>query len=136
MDYLKRRSKGLQSHPSLNMLPLGFGCKSVRERKAETAFQAVVEPILPMPANQICKARPPERAYSQVTDENPSQREYPDVGLLSSTPCHRRRHLVQYEMRRPFQTKSGSSQHEMRIASRFPVETIYGTHKDCCCRLY
>lgn len=57
-------SKGLQSHSSLNMLPLGLGCKSVRGDKSGTAFQEAVRPILPMPENQICKASPPERAYS------------------------------------------------------------------------
>lgn len=63
-------STGLRLLPSLNMLTFGFGRKSVRGEKAETSSQAAVGLISTMPTNQICKPKPPERAYSQVADEN------------------------------------------------------------------
>ncbi len=56
----------MQPKPHLHTLLRGFGCNSVFDRKAETAFQTATRPIHRIAVKQIRGTMPRERAYSGV----------------------------------------------------------------------
>lgn len=66
MSIVPSNTTEMQQKPHLHMLLRGFGCNSVFDRKAETAFQTATRPIYRIAVKQNCGTMSNETAYSGV----------------------------------------------------------------------